>query len=228
MFKRYLWLTLAFAGFSGTHAASFDCAKASQLVESLICADAELSGLDDSLAKAYREALANAGDAEGLRSTQRQWIKSRNACKNKACLLQKYATRLNALGAAPAPGEPVTEASALPTKVGGCVDSAISGKATRFEGATPGDAGGEAIIQFENGLGLYILGVSKKPAPDNADRYMYTTPDFAVGDKVRVCLIGLPEDCPPGDDRGKRYSATSYKNRLSFEGVDAWHSCGGA
>jgi uncharacterized protein len=224
MSKRAFWLPLAFAGLP-VHAASFDCAKAAQLVESLICASSELSALDDSLAHAYRAALENAGDAEGLRATQRQWLKSRNACKNKACLMQKYATRLSALDSSTAPAN---RASALPAKVGDCADSVISGKATRFEDATPGEVGGEAVVQLENGLALYIVDVSVQPPPDNADRYMYTTSDFAVGDRVRLCLAALPEDCPPGDDRGKRYSVTNYKNRLSFDGVDAWHSCGGA
>ncbi len=32
-----------------------------------------------------------------------------------------------------------------------------------------------------------------------------------VGDGVKLCLVSLPEDCPPDDDRGKVYRATNLR-----------------
>jgi hypothetical protein len=49
-----------------------------------------------------------------------------------------------------------------------------------------------------------------------------------VGDKVELCLVALPEDCPPGDDRGKLYAATNERTGESWEMLDAVHMCGGA
>jgi uncharacterized protein YecT (DUF1311 family) len=229
MLRHSFWLILIFACIP-IHAASFNCAKASQLVESLICADPDLSALDDSLADAYRDALANTGAAGNLRAAQRQWLKSRNACQSKACLAQKYAARLTTLGApaTPVPIAPASRASEPPARVGDCADSVIAGKETRFQGTTPGEAGGELFVRLGNGLTLYLIDVSLNPPPESADRYMYSTSDFAIGDRVRVCLTSLPQDCPPGDDRGKQYSVLNYKNQLSFNGVDSWHTCGGA
>jgi hypothetical protein len=49
-----------------------------------------------------------------------------------------------------------------------------------------------------------------------------------VGDAVKLCLVSLPEDCPPGDDRGKIYSATNLRTGEAWEAPDSQHSCGGA
>lgn len=60
---------------------SFDCAAATQPVETLICADAELAALDVELAQAYRARLAaSAEHAQAtLRLEQRAWSGSRGA-----------------------------------------------------------------------------------------------------------------------------------------------------
>jgi hypothetical protein len=49
-----------------------------------------------------------------------------------------------------------------------------------------------------------------------------------VGDKVQLCLTSLPQDCPPGDVRGKVYKATDLRTGKSWELPDAEHMCGGA
>jgi uncharacterized protein len=58
-------------------AASFDCAKAAAKVEKAICADKELSILDDRMAEAYKKRLtAWQGEiAEYVRNDQREFIK---------------------------------------------------------------------------------------------------------------------------------------------------------
>ena len=81
-------------------AASFDCAKAATKVEKTICANPELSKLDEQLHDAYQELLAQASDKEQIKSLQRQWLKkSRNVCQDAACLSARYHTRLAELTA---------------------------------------------------------------------------------------------------------------------------------
>jgi hypothetical protein len=49
-----------------------------------------------------------------------------------------------------------------------------------------------------------------------------------VGDPVRMCLIQVPSDCPPGDDRGREYRTTNLRTHRSWTLRDAEHMCGGA
>ncbi len=79
----------------GASAASFDCARAQSRVEKAICADAELSRLDDHLGRFYfaaRERLAE--NASCAAADQREWIRRRNACADNACLRKAYLARL--------------------------------------------------------------------------------------------------------------------------------------
>ena len=67
---------------------SFDCAKASSSDEDLICAEQGLARLDRRMADRYRDALDRAAalDAganttrDGLKASQRGWIKGRDDC----------------------------------------------------------------------------------------------------------------------------------------------------
>lgn len=63
-------------------APTFDCAKASGEVETLICKDAALAALDQRLAETYKAAQAKASGemAKALREEQRGWISGRNDC----------------------------------------------------------------------------------------------------------------------------------------------------
>jgi len=100
--KRSVWFftaTFAWIMLSVTaQAASFDCAKATTAVEKLICADAELSKLDDELNAAYKTALQDEKQPEAIRQAQKQWMKERNVCVDAACVKGAYETRLKALG----------------------------------------------------------------------------------------------------------------------------------
>jgi len=81
------------------HAASFDCGKATSEVEKLICGDDELSKLDDSLNKAYLQALKRPDMEKQTIKSQRLWVMQvRNACKDAECLKIAYQIRLNELG----------------------------------------------------------------------------------------------------------------------------------
>ena len=101
------------------HSASFDCSKASSPVEKTICADKQLSDLDELLLLSYKKALVGSANATALKAEQQAWLKKeRNVCADKACLTQAYTSRLATLNeqvatAAPQsplqPGEYLTE-----------------------------------------------------------------------------------------------------------------------
>jgi len=77
------------------HSASFDCGKATTEVEKIICGDDELSKLDESLNKAYLEALKRIDLKEQTIKSQSQWLKNeRNACQD---LEEAYETRIKEL-----------------------------------------------------------------------------------------------------------------------------------
>lgn len=96
------WFTLALPSFLAValaHAASFDCAKASTMMEKMICADAELSKLDEDLGEAYRKALQQNDVKQGAIESQRNWLKlERNVCADVPCLKQAYQKRIKELG----------------------------------------------------------------------------------------------------------------------------------
>ena len=79
-------------------AASFDCGKATSEVEKIICGDDELSRLDESLNKAYLQALEWKDIKNRIVKSQRQWLKVRNACKDAECLKNAYEVRIKELG----------------------------------------------------------------------------------------------------------------------------------
>ena len=107
---------------------------------------------------------------------------------------------------------PAFAAGKVPTKVGQCVETSIKEKFSRLEGVPDSGSG----IQYANG----IYGVS----------YDIIKPitRARVGDKITLCLTFIPGDCPPGDDRGKTYSAVDHRTSGKWELPDAEHMCGGA
>ena len=103
------------------------------------------------------------------------------------------------------------KAAPLPTEVGACSETTISDIGYRL-----GDPGSGSAISYANG-GVQIS--------------YDTIPEIhrsQIGDAVKLCLVSLPEDCPPGDDRGKIYSATNLRTGETWEAPDSQHSCGGA
>ncbi len=102
-------------------------------------------------------------------------------------------------------------ADALPTEVGACSETTIEDIGYRL-----GDPDSGSAISYANGGSQ----VSYDTIPEiHRSR---------VGDPVKLCLLSLPEDCPPGDDRGKIYSASNLRTGESWEAPDSQHSCGGA
>lgn len=143
------------------HASSFDCASARSKTEKAICADPYLSGLDEKLAQRWRSTLANVADPKALKTDQRQWLKSRNACGDlAACLRRQYVMRLAELEHAVQPFSwdatwqlipPGTSTSA--TVITKQLDAThIRFGITAGEGANSGDLDGVATLKDGNAL----------------------------------------------------------------------------
>ena len=103
--KKLTLATISIVGISllSTHAnsASFDCNKASTWVEKTICQSAELSKLDEGMAKKYKNNLVNESDEDSktykarVIDEQKARLKfQRNTCKEEACLLREYKERI--------------------------------------------------------------------------------------------------------------------------------------
>ena len=107
---------------------------------------------------------------------------------------------------------PALAADKAPTKPGHCVATSIKEITSRLEGMADS---GSAIV-YANG----IYGVSYDMIPE--------IEHSKVGDKVELCLVSLPQDCPKGDDRGKIYAALNFRTESNWELPDAEHMCGGA
>jgi hypothetical protein len=106
---------------------------------------------------------------------------------------------------------PQAKADPLPTEIGACSQTTITDIGYRL-----GDPDTGSAISYANG-GVQIS--------------YDTIPEIhrsRIGDAVKLCLVSLPEDCPPGDDRGKIYSATNLRTGEMWEAPDSQHSCGGA
>jgi uncharacterized protein len=202
-----------FLGHDKARAASFDCAKAGNPSEVAICGNPALSALDAQLGAAYGQRVA----AEpALKQVERGWILVRNVgCgKDVACLTRLTRAQLAWLrsGAAQLP-------AALPRTPGTCSLSRIQQVGTRLgDGSQPVGAdygSGSAVIEANQAMQVFYDQIG---AIDRS----------RAGDPALVCLIDLPHDCPPGDDRGKVYGVANLRSLGTWSGPDAEHLCGGA
>lgn len=77
---------------------SFDCSKASTLVETTICGNGLLARLDVALARTYSDVRGSdiGDDARSyLRNTQREWMQRRNRCADVSCIERAYRDRID-------------------------------------------------------------------------------------------------------------------------------------
>jgi hypothetical protein len=118
------------------------------------------------------------------------------------------------LAALPAPVLAATTGGSgpVPRKIGACVETSLKLIATRLEGVP--DSG--SLVIYRNG----IVGV-------DYDTIKPIT-RAKVGDRITLCLTSIPGDCPPGDNRGRTYSAVDHRTGGKWELHDAEHMCGGA
>ena len=85
----------------------------------------------------------------------------------------------------------------VPKKAGQCVRTEISELGSRLEGSP--DSG--SAIAYTNG----VTGVSYD--------IITAIRRSRVGDPITLCLVSVPRNCPPGDDRGKVYSAVNGRTQ---------------
>lgn len=81
-------------------AASFDCAKATTLVEKAICTDKALNRLDEVLSENFKRMSAakiGEGALANLRSSQRSWLAVRNQCADVNCIGKRYRERIDVI-----------------------------------------------------------------------------------------------------------------------------------
>jgi len=210
---------------------SFDCNIARTQDEHAICSDSHLAELDQALSIAFNQAARKYKDES--REIARDALAKRHSCADdRLCILDQQVsaiTTLSNLGSeVPVPpwagsyrlelfksrADPPT--TTLPNQVGQCTITKIASISTRFgEELKPGSDDGTAV-SFANG-GQQV-----------SYNYEPTVGQSHIGDEVLLCLVSVPKDCPPGDDRGKIYSTTNLKTSGSWLLPDAQHSCGGA
>ena len=93
-----------------TYATSFDCTKASTVIEKNICGNPALELLDDQLADIYHKALNDSSSKDGIKSQQREWIKNiRNKCATEFCISDAYTSRIAQLNEVKPLSEPVEQ-----------------------------------------------------------------------------------------------------------------------
>lgn len=100
-------------------------------------------------------------------------------------------------------------------KVGMCYSARIKRIGSRFGGDKPDHDSGTAV---EFNIGLSLVDYSYVPAVARS----------RVGDRVRVCVHDLPEDCPANDLRGIGYRTRNLRTGESWIMSDSQHGCRGA
>jgi hypothetical protein len=76
---------------------SFDCAKATNNAERLVCADSQLAALDVKMAQLYKQGLTSVTDANAFSGEQQVWLSMRDVCGDKQCLILAYNDRIKEL-----------------------------------------------------------------------------------------------------------------------------------
>lgn len=84
--KHIAWTVFSLVSLAPAHGASFDCNQASTKVTQTICADAELSRLDEELDTAYLAALSDKKHADAISDFQELWVHHRNDCIEVGCV----------------------------------------------------------------------------------------------------------------------------------------------
>jgi uncharacterized protein len=151
-------LLLAYAAFAG--AASFDCAKAQSRIEKAICADAQVSDLDEYLGRYYSAARAAVRESAAcLAADQKQWLSAvRNKCEDTACLRKVYRERLAELhplqpGATSLKNVELPRVPSLAWIIPPAADNVA---APRRPNAKPLEAKGRVINDVEKGDGFVL------------------------------------------------------------------------
>jgi hypothetical protein len=109
--------------------------------------------------------------------------------------------------------------SLLPGKVGECADTTITSITDRYgddltpAGSKKGTDKG-TIVRFSNS-GVQVS-LEKERAVARSQ----------IFDKVNMCLVAVPKDCPAGDARGRVYKTTNLRTGESWSLANDVRSCG--
>jgi len=222
-------------GFASAQQASFDCRLARMPDEIAICSDPHLGQLDVIGTTAFNIGKQRPGSRAMVDAAQ-ALLTARIACKaDKPCILDRQIDalrlyqqwnlpvgipawisqyRAELAGAAPA------ASGSLPTRVGQCAMTQIAGIGDRF---------GNALAPLNGQDGDPGTGISFANGSDQVSYQREAAIERSrVGDPVRMCLVEIPKDCPPGDDRGKVYTTTNLRTGEAWSLADSQHRCGGA
>jgi uncharacterized protein len=214
-------LALAGGAAHGQHAppAAANCARAASGTERLICGDARLVEGDANLTGVYRRLLAHSAlpAQTQIRAEQRAWLTTRDACRDVTCLRDRYDARTTALYAQLDARDRVLRRGVA--QVGACAVTWIDQIGPRLgdanDTASRPDSSGTSV-SFANGVHQVSYDLEQAVARSR------------IGDPARVCLVSIPQHCPPGDDRGRWYAVTNLRTGARWKMPDAQHMCGGA
>jgi hypothetical protein len=100
-------------------------------------------------------------------------------------------------------------------RIGSCYEARIASVGSRFEGLRPSKEDGTQVV-FDNGVFQVDYGLVPEILRSR------------VGDKVTMCVIRLPNECPPGDYRGVVYRTRNWRTGEHWKLPNSQHNCGGA
>jgi hypothetical protein len=109
--------------------------------------------------------------------------------------------------------------SILPEKIGECADTTITSISDRYgadltpAGSKKGNNAG-TIVRFSNS-GVQVSLVKELAIARSQ-----------IFDKVNMCLVEIPKNCPAGDVRGRVYKTTNLRTKESWSLANDVRSCG--
>ena len=196
-------------------ATSFDCKKATNRVEKMICGDRILAMEDGSMGESFwfLKLDLTAAQMNAVLNSQRAWIARRDSCADRQCVEQAYEDRLNELGR-------ISDARLKylrrnVSRVGQCDTARVQWIGPRLQ-LSAGDPPDGTSVSLTDGV--------SQVSYDRVGEVLSSR----GGDPVRVCLISLPQGCPRGDKRGRVYRVTNLRTHRQWQLPDAEHECGGA
>lgn len=196
-------------------ATSFDCGKASNDVERMICSDRILAMEDGSMGESiwFLKKDLTATQLRELTHSQREWIRRRDRCTDRPCVEQAYEARLQEL-------EKIADARRKylrrnVSRVRQCETTRIQWIGPRLQ-LSEGEPPDGTSVSLTDGV--------SQVSYDRVAAILSSR----IGDPARVCLISVPHGCPPGDERGRVYRVTNLRTHGQWQRPDAEHECGGA
>ncbi len=205
----------------GQHApsAAANCARATSASEKMICGNARLVEGDAGLATVYSRLIQHSAPSQQavVRNGQRAWLARRDRCRDTTCLRNLYDARTTALYAQLEARDAVLRRGVA--KIGQCAVAKIDQIGPRLADGSdlnsrPDDTG--TSVSFTNGVHQVSYDLEKPVARSR------------IGDPAKVCLVSIPRNCPPGDDRGRQYAVTNLRTGEHWQMYDSQHMCGGA